>query len=103
MPTLLAMHVRTTNNEGEVITTAVKSSENLIKINQKLTRKTTKLRPESPDVTRAAKKLEMTRQCNSSATMAVGSLGAIAKVKSRMESPTASTASTASNGSSTIK
>ena len=84
MPVLVV--ARTTDKDGEVITTAVKStvSELMLMKNQ---------RPESPDVTRIAKKLELNN-----------SLGAICKVRRNhcvVESPTAST--TSSNSSSSSK
>ena len=82
MPVLMVS--RTTEKDGEVITTAVKPSESLLK------------KPESPDVTRVAKKLELSN-----------SLGAISKVRmmrlsESSSSPTASTTSSNSS-SSTIK
>lgn len=81
MPVLVA---KITDKEGEVITTAVKGSDFLSKVN----------RPESPDVTRPAKKLENQQL-----------LGAISKVRLlknnssltiAAESPTTSTASSSS-------
>ena len=82
MPTLLAQTDLSGN--GAVITTVVKSD---------MTHVLRKVRPESPDVTRAAKKLELSKSNH---------LGAIAKVRSRaLESPTASiTSSITSNASS---
>ena len=87
MPTLLAQ----TNLKGEeVITTVVKSDMSHV---------LRKLRPESPDVTRAAKKLELSKNNH---------LGAIAKVRQApgrgLESPTTSTSSSiTSNASSSQK
>ena len=87
MPTLLAQ----TNLKGEeVITTVVKSDMSHV---------LRKLRPESPDVTRAAKKLELSKNNH---------LGAIAKVRCPpgrgLESPTTSTSSSiTSNASSSQK
>ena len=86
MPTLLAQ----TNLKGEeVITTVVKSDMSHV---------LRKLRPESPDVTRAAKKLELSKNNH---------LGAIAKVRPvgrGLESPTTSTSSSiTSNASSSQK
>ena len=88
MPVLVV--ARTTDKEGEVITTAVKSTCSDLMLKNS--------RPESPDVTRPAKKLELNN-----------SLGAISKVRLTMqqrknyfvESPTAST--TSSNSSSSPK
>ena len=90
MPTLLAQTA--VNGHGEVITTVVKSD--MTHVLRKL--RPAEERPDSPDVTRAAKKLELSKNNH---------LGAIAKVRSRgLESPTTSTSSsTTSNASSSQK
>ena len=82
-------------SSGEVVTSVVKSND--------LTNVLKKLRPESPDITRTAKRLEQEQTANGGANT-----GAIAKVKKQplsgvivISSPTASTASsTASTTSS---
>ena len=92
MPTLLAT-ASDLNGGSEVITTVVKSD---------MTHVLRKVRPESPDVTRAAKRLEMSKS---------NRLGAISKLRSRgggaavilvggAESPTTSTSSVTSSASS---
>ncbi len=93
-------------DQSEVITSVVRSD---------LTNVLRKLRPESPDVTRAAKKLELANNVGSSPTSSSNSgsssssgasTGAISKVKRlqqpqiQISSPTASTSSTASTTSS---
>ena len=92
MPTLLAT-ASDLNGGSEVITTVVKSD---------MTHVLRKVRPESPDVTRAAKRLEMSKSNH---------LGAISKLRSRgggagvilvggAESPTPSTSSSVTSSAS---
>ncbi len=87
MPVLVL--AKTTDKEGEVITTAVKSSGDFLRVHLNPGGPGS-ARPESPDVTRPAKRLEL----------ASNNLGAIAKVRQLKESPTTSTTSSSNSSNS---
>ena len=79
-PNAASLVVSTTDREGEYITAAVIQQQPCSSVKSDLIQALKKIRPESPDVTRAAKRLELAKKQNQ--------LGAISKKKPLLSSPT---------------